>query len=84
MSKGLASLLGIRVPSCDDDDSDEEQELWNPTPPPEVYEGVEVTREDCDTRCVATNTSHIRVAYPRYRKKSRVKQWRRAAKTWRV
>ncbi|MPC93560.1 hypothetical protein E2C01_088693 [Portunus trituberculatus] len=83
MNKGLAFLLGLRV-YCDDDDADEEQELWNPTPPPEMYEGVEVARENRKTRSVATNTTHIRLAYPRHLKKSRAKQWRRAAKTWRL
>ncbi|XP_063868280.1 uncharacterized protein LOC135104684 [Scylla paramamosain] len=84
MSKDLASVFGLRGASCEDDDADEEQELWNPPPPPELYEGVEVSQEDRNTRCVATNTTHIRVAYPTHVKKSRVKQWRRAAKTWRV
>lgn len=50
----------------------------------ELYEGVEVRREDCNTRCVATNTTHIRVAYRKHVKKSRKKEWRMAAKTWRV
>ncbi|MPC81465.1 hypothetical protein E2C01_076082 [Portunus trituberculatus] len=66
IGRGLASVFRGREASYDEGQ----------------YEGVEVAREDGNTRCVATNTRHIRVAYRRRVKKSRVKQWRREAKTW--
>lgn len=81
------SAFGFRSAPVDDDDADQGQcqELWNPAPPPEWYESVEVSQEEGNTRSVATNTAHIRVDYPVTAKKvPRIKQWRKAARSWRV
>lgn len=88
MSAHFASAFGFRSASSEDNDGDDrgndlEEQLWNPPPPPELHEGVEVAWEAGERRCVATNTTHVGDCL-RPARKSRIKQWRRAARYWRL
>lgn len=79
----LASVFGL-CPHADNDDKDDIDGLWNPVPPPQYYEGVEVLHEGGNTRSVATNTIHVGIRQPSQVKQRRITKWRRAARTWRL
>lgn len=87
MSSSFASAFGLNLASLVGNGGREEpeeaqQQPWNPRPPPDLHEGVEVAWESRQQRCVATNTSHVTECL-RPVKRSRRKQWRRAALSWR-
>lgn len=84
MSTRFAAAFGL-LPQFEVNENDDPMQLpWNPRPPPELYEGVEVADEDEEgqRRTVATNTSHVGDCRRPARMRRR-RQWREAAKSWR-